>query len=72
MYSAGLLPGFAEDRTHAFAGESIRKPAIIGMTVNEWAPLLPYNNATFGPNQTAAEKGREFGSLPVLTALLRV
>jgi carboxylesterase type B len=42
--------------TRALAGEFIRKPAIIGTTVNEWAPFLPYN-ATYGPNQTAADEG---------------
>jgi hypothetical protein len=69
MYSAGPFFGFAEDSTCALAGDFIRKPAIIETMVNKWALLLPYN-ATFGPNQTA--EMLEFGSLPVLTAPLRV
>lgn len=40
----------------ALAGQFIRKPAIIGTTVNEWAPFLPYNR-TYGPNQTIADNG---------------
>lgn len=64
----GTKPGLAftpqvDNRTswenhtiRALAGEFIKKPAIIGTTVNEWAPFLPYNR-TFGPNQTAADEG---------------
>lgn len=47
---------WANRTERALSGNFIRKPAIIGTTVNEWAPFLPYNR-TFGPNQTAADEG---------------
>ncbi|XPS76557.1 hypothetical protein M3J09_008608 [Ascochyta lentis] len=64
----GTAPGFsftplvdnrtswANHTTRALSGKFIHKPAIIGTTVNEWAPFLPYNR-TFGPNQTLADNG---------------
>lgn len=47
---------WANFTTRALAGKFIKKPAIIGTTVNEWAPFLPYNR-TYGPNQTVADNG---------------
>ncbi|KAF1933358.1 para-nitrobenzyl esterase [Didymella exigua CBS 183.55] len=47
---------WANHTTRVLSGNFIRKPAIIGTTVNEWGPFLPYNQ-TFGPNQTLADEG---------------
>ncbi|KAJ4398510.1 hypothetical protein N0V91_010149 [Didymella pomorum] len=47
---------WANHTTRALSGNFIRKPAIIGTTVNEWGPFLPYNQ-TYGPNQTLADEG---------------
>lgn len=47
---------WANHTTRALSGNFIRKPAIIGTTVNEWGPFLPYNR-TYGPNQTLADEG---------------
>jgi len=40
----------------------MRVPAVIGTTVNEWDPFLPYNKF-FGPNQTLADEGTARGFL---------
>ena len=47
---------WANHTSRALSGKFIQKPAIIGTTVNEWAPFLPYNR-TYGPNQTLADNG---------------
>ncbi|KAF3042039.1 hypothetical protein E8E11_001603 [Didymella keratinophila] len=47
---------WANHTTRALSANFVRKPAIIGTTVNEWGPFLPYNR-TYGPNQTLADEG---------------
>ncbi|KAF2628308.1 alpha/beta-hydrolase [Macroventuria anomochaeta] len=47
---------FSNHTARALSGDFIRRPAMIGTTVNEFAAFLPYNRS-FGPDQGVADNG---------------
>lgn len=47
---------FSNHTARALSGDFIRRPAVIGTTVNEFAAFLPYNRS-FGPDQGVADYG---------------